>query len=666
MKKYQKLYTTVIYLFVSLFAQFSQSQITPIDVGSTMHLAIMETTDLHGHVRSYDYLKNQPDLNFGIEKTSTLIHQVRKINPNHLLIDNGDTFEGSAITDYQILTKPIACKESLSIYKVMNYLNFDASVIGNHEFNYGLETLSKLTAGQMKSSFVESSSHKKCSGPLFPLISGNIFDTNTHQTIFKPYLVLNKIFIIKTKHGELQKVPFKVGILGFTPPKILTWDKNHLAGKVYSSDSIALAKQYINELKNQGVQLIIVASHSGLDHSQYTPDMENNGWHLSLIEGVDVLLLGHSHQLFPGSPNPANQFNHLSVKASDGTVNGVPTLMPNFWGSHLGVIEMDLMFNGEDWVVDKNKTIVKNLPIQSKDNLNILSDNKIINMTKNEHNQVIQYLNQPLTISKFPITSYFTDLGESSVPYIINEAQTQYVRKIIQERYEHLKNIPITSMASSFRNGFAGPNDFTVIPKGRINRRSAMDLYVYPNTIAAVLVNGEELKNWLEKSSQRFNQIDPSNPSDQLLTSNLPSYNFDMLTDPDFNYEIDVSQPISNRINNLKYKNHLITKEDQFIVATNNYRASGGGNLLPTNNKNTIFIDTMSNKEVVINYLASQKKIIHPPYRSWKFTPINSTGKILYVSKHNSVDSRLYLKNLPLKLSSTDASKTIYEVHLED
>jgi len=663
MKKLCKHLLLLICLFALCSAKLSQSQINKTGVGSSLHLAIMETTDLHGHIRSYDYLKDQLDPNFGLEKTSTLIHQVRKSNPNNLLIDNGDTFEGTAMTDYQIFTKPLQCKDTLSTYKVMNYLNYDAGIIGNHEFNYGLETLSRVTSGQLHSSFVNKNSHKNCDGPKFPLITGNIFDINTNKTIFKPYIIVEKSFTVKTTNNTEQKVKFKVGVLGFTPPKILTWDKKHLDRKVYSSDSVVLARQYISEMKKQGVDLIIMASHSGLDRSNYTPEIENNGWYLSLIEDVDALLLGHSHQLFPGAEHPANQFKHEEVNANNGTVNGVPTLMPNFWGSHLGVIEMDLSFDGNKWVIDKNKSIVKNLPVKLAENTYVSSDPNIVKMTKKEHDEVVGYLNQAITSTQFPITSYFTDVGESSTPGVINAAQTEYVQKVIQSKYPNLANVPVTSMASSFRNGFAGLKDFTEIPVGRINRRSAMDLYVYPNTIAAVLVNGDELKNWLEKSAQRFKQIDPSLTSEQYLISNFPGYNFDMLTDPNFEYEIDVTQVTNQRIKNLKYKNKIITKDDQFIIATNNYRASGGGDIFPSNNKNTVFIDTMSNKDVVLNYLMSQKELVNPPHRSWKLTPFKPNGKILFDSKHETFESGPYLKGMNIELTPVKNAKTIYEVN---
>lgn len=108
-------------------------------VGTTATLALLETTDLHTNVLSYDYFKLAADNSLGFERVSTLIAQARAQYPNTLLLDNGDTIQGTALSDYQALVKPVGCDQTLAIYKVMNAAKFDGGGIGNHEFNYGLD-----------------------------------------------------------------------------------------------------------------------------------------------------------------------------------------------------------------------------------------------------------------------------------------------------------------------------------------------------------------------------------------------------------------------------------------------------------------------------------------------------------------------------------------------
>jgi 2',3'-cyclic-nucleotide 2'-phosphodiesterase/3'-nucleotidase len=113
--------------------------------GTTATLALLETTDLHTNVLSYDYFKLAEDKSLGFERVSTLIAQARAQYPNTLLLDNGDTIQGTALADYQALVKPLGCDQTLAIYKVMNAASFDGGGIGNHEFNYGLPYLSQVT-----------------------------------------------------------------------------------------------------------------------------------------------------------------------------------------------------------------------------------------------------------------------------------------------------------------------------------------------------------------------------------------------------------------------------------------------------------------------------------------------------------------------------------------
>ena len=123
--------------------------------GTTVQLAVLETTDLHANVVGYDYYKLAAEPSHGLDRTATLIHQARKEFPNTFLVDNGDTIQGNALADYQALVKPLACEQTLGIYKVMNALKYDGAGIGNHEFNYGLAFLRQVTGSRFQVMGVE-------------------------------------------------------------------------------------------------------------------------------------------------------------------------------------------------------------------------------------------------------------------------------------------------------------------------------------------------------------------------------------------------------------------------------------------------------------------------------------------------------------------------------
>ncbi|MEG0045982.1 MAG: bifunctional metallophosphatase/5'-nucleotidase, partial [Comamonas sp.] len=198
---------------------------------ATATLAVLETTDLHFNVRSYDYFKLAEDKSYGFERTATLIRQARKEFANTLLVDNGDTIQGTALADYEAEIKPIACTQQLSMYKAMGALSFDAGTLGNHEFNYGLPFLNQVLGGGLDVEGVNAS--QKCVGNGYPAVLANVYSSKTKKPLVQPYAVLERTMVAKGSDGKEVKLPIKIGVIGFTTPGIMNWDKRYLEGKVY-------------------------------------------------------------------------------------------------------------------------------------------------------------------------------------------------------------------------------------------------------------------------------------------------------------------------------------------------------------------------------------------------------------------------------------------------
>ncbi|MBC7681355.1 MAG: metallophosphoesterase, partial [Ferruginibacter sp.] len=279
-------------------------------VGTQATLALLETTDLHTNVVSYDYFKLAEDKSLGFERTATLINTARKEFANTLLLDNGDTIQGTALSDYQALVNPLACDQTLAMYKVMNAAGYAGGGIGNHEFNYGLPYLSQVTGNTFNvDGMPEPAAQKKCVGPAFPQVLANVYSVKTKAPLFAPYAIIDKTVTATDPSGKLVNATVKVGIIGFAPPTILSWDKRWLDGKVYTVGAVEAAQQFIPEMKAKGADIIVVISHGGLDNSTYSPTMENASYHLSKVAGVDAMLIGHSHQIFPNATSTVAQFN---------------------------------------------------------------------------------------------------------------------------------------------------------------------------------------------------------------------------------------------------------------------------------------------------------------------------------------------------------------------
>jgi len=609
----------------------SQAQSVP--EGTRTTLALLETTDLHSNVQSYDYFKLAEDKSIGFERVATLIKTARTEFPNNVLLDNGDTIQGTALSDYQAQVKPLACSETLAMYKVMNAIGYDGGGIGNHEFNYGLPYLNQVTGSQFNVEGVAAAA--PCAGPAFPQVLANVSSVKSGAPLFAPYRVITKTFTATRPDGTTANVPVKIGIIGFTPPTIMAWDKRWLDGKVTTQGLVETAQKYVPEMRAKGADLVVAISHGGLDNSTYAADMENGNWHLSKVAGIDAMLIGHSHQIFPAATSTVPQFNLPGVDKVKGTVNGVPTVMANFWGKHLGVIKLELAYASGKWTVDTTKTTVEARSTQNADKSYVAADPSVATAIAAEHAATIDYVKTPIGSTDFRMNTYFADVGDVSAIQIVNQAQAKYVADTIATNLPQYQALPVLSVSAPFKSGFGGGNDFTDVAQGNVAINNAADLYLYPNTIYAVKVKGSDIQAWLETAAKRFNRIDPAATADQALVSSFPGYNFDMFTSPDLHYEIDVTQAVGSRIKNLTYKGAAIDPNADFIVATNNYRASGGGSFPGLDGSKTIYASPDANRDALIGYIKAAKTLSlvgNGSARSWSFTKVATAGRVTFKS----------------------------------
>ncbi len=262
-------------------------------------------------------------------------------------------------------------------------------------------------------------------------------------------------------------------------------------------------------------------------------------------------------------------------------------------------------------------------------------------MVETEHQATIAYVKTPIGSTDFNMSSYFADVGEVSAIEIVNQAQADYVANYVKANLPQYSSLPVLSISAPFKSGFGGGNDYTDVAAGNVAINNAADLYLYPNTIYAVKVTGQDVKNWLETAAKRFNRIDPSKSAEQELISSFPGYNFDMFTSKDISYEIDVTQAEGSRIKNLSYKGTPISLTQEFIVATNNYRASGGGNFPGLDGSKTIYSAPDANRDVLIAYIKAKKNLTlaaNGSDRSWKFSKLSSlAGPVVFHSAPNKL-----------------------------
>jgi 2',3'-cyclic-nucleotide 2'-phosphodiesterase/3'-nucleotidase len=560
-------------------------------------LRILETTDLHMNLLSYDYYQDASTDQYGLARTVTLIKAARAEVANSLLFDNGDLLQGNPMGDVVAKVAPLKDGQVHPAYKVMNQLAYDAANLGNHDFNYGLPFL-----------------RRALQGAAFPYVNANVYLDDEQKAgpqarhAFTPYVLLDRQFV----DAAGQKHAIKVGVIGFVPPQIMQWDKTNLEGRVVVRDIAATARRYVPEMRAKGAQLVIAIPHSGFEREWAGELAENEVGQLTQVPGIDAVLFGHSHAEFPG-PDFAKR---PGVDITRGTINGVPAVMPGRWGDHLGVIDLVLDDAGGAWKVTTSQSSIRPIYDRAAKRSLAAADPMVEQEIATEHARTLEYIRGRVAVSSAPIYSYFAQVADDPSVQVVANAQTAYVKRAMQgTAYEKL---PVLSAAAPFKTGGRqGWDYYTDIPAGPLAMKNVADLYMYPNTLKAVLLTGAQVREWIEMSAGQFRRIDPRGPAQQpLLDESFRSYNFDTIDG--VSYELDLTQPArytgngglaapdAHRVQNLRWQGQPVDADARFIVATNNYRAFGGGNFPGLSaTANVVVLDSPDeNRQVLVDYLA--------------------------------------------------------------
>lgn len=605
-----------------LLALLALALLLPSAWAQQLKLRILETTDLHMHLLAYDYYQDKPVDDYGLERTVTLIKAARAEAKNSLLFENGDLLQGNPLGDYVARVKPLQAGQVHPAYKVLNALAYDAANIGNHEFNYGLPYL-----------------QQSLPGAAFPYVNANLVVDDGRgkpeeaKNAFTPYVILERRFVDEA--GQPHRL--KVGVIGFAPPQVMMWDRQHLLGKLAARDIPQTARELIPRMKAEGADIVVVIAHSGFERGETVFFAENTVARLAEVPDVNAVLFGHSHGEFPG------RFfsSHAKVNLTLGTINGVPATMPGFWGSHLGVIDLVLERDGGRWKMTQGRAALR--PVFDRATRKPLAapDPMVAALIRTEHEGTLAYMRTEVARTTTPIQSYFAQVADDPSVQVVSLAQLAYARKALAGT-PHAA-LPLLSAAAPFKTGGrGGAGYYTDIPAGPIAVRNVADLYIYPNTIKVVRLSGAQVREWLEFAAGAFNRIDPAGaPEQDLINAGFPSFNFDTLDG--VSYRIDLTQPAryersgklvateAHRIVDLQWAGQPIDDKAEFAVVTNNYRAAGGGNFPGLDGSNIILDAPDENRAALLDYLQTMKTVNPSADGNWRIQPVPGV-KLRFVS----------------------------------
>ena len=569
-----------------------------------LKLRLIGTSDIHVHVRPYDYFRDAPDESLGLAALATGIAAARAEATNALLFDNGDFIQGSPLGD--VVAAAFERGEAMRhpMIAAMNMLEYDAGTIGNHEFNYGLEFLSHC---------LEQAT--------FPIVNANMRNADGSR-FAPPWRILERR--MTTEDGGTATL--RIGVIGFAPPQVMQWDRAHLFGRIEAEDIVAAARREVPRMKSAGADIVVALCHSGIAGGPYRDGQENAARELARVEGIDALLLGHQHLLFPGS------FEFEGIEGLDncrGAINGRPAVMPWCFASAFGVIDMTLARGEAGWRVADFDIGIRRL----EDNGELSTIRRsILDATQDHHVATLAYVREEVGETAIGIDSFFSLVTDSAAVAVVADAQREEALALLAGT--GLEHLPLLSAAAPFKaGGRGGPLYYTRVAPGPLTMRDLANLYLYPNTVSVVRINGAALREWLERSAGIFNRIDPDAQGEQtLIRTNFPSYHFDVISG--VTYVIDPTQPArhdrdgilvapqARRIHDLRYEGKPVRDDQIFLVATNNYRAGGGGTFFGEEIPEVVASSTDLVRDSVMRYVRRRRRIAPHPEKTWRLAPL--------------------------------------------
>ncbi|PVA11158.1 bifunctional 2',3'-cyclic-nucleotide 2'-phosphodiesterase/3'-nucleotidase [Pelagivirga sediminicola] len=589
----------------------------------TVRLRLLGTTDLHASLLPYDYYADIGARPYGLARIATLIRAARDEAPNTLLFDNGDALQGTPVGDVTGQSGS-GWRGPNPVIAAMNRLNYDAAGLGNHEFNFGLDWLGRTLADAT-----------------FPFTCANVFTwpgAGPARCYMPPYQLLRRTVTDEAGCGQV----LTLGVIGLVPPQINQWDAPHLAGQLQARDMVETARALVPQVRAAGADLVLLLAHTGIDTAEAHPIMENAALPLAAIPGVDAIMAGHSHDIFPRrggaitAPGTAAGIDHAA-----GMLNGTPAVMAGAHGSHLGVMDLTVVRRGGRWRVAAHRCDLRSVA-EAPARAPVPPDTDLVRGVQAAHDMTLKQMRRPIGYCMQPLHSFLALVRPDPSVAAVNILQRRILsRGLAGTAHEGL---PILAATAAFKTGGrGGPQNFCDVQAGPISLRHAADLYPFPNRLCGILVTGAQLRDWLERAAICFAMQTPGTPEAMLRDTDIPGHDFDVILG--LSYQIDLSRPPrfdrtgallnsgARRIRDLRHAGQPLKDADRFVLATNTYRAHGGGGFVDAGQSTVIHTADRPLRDQLADEIARAPLNVPPEQPpGWRFAPMAGNAVLLDTS----------------------------------
>ena len=545
-------------LFLSLLLLFSLS--TPAAAQEDIQVTILGTSDLHGNIWGFSYEDNKETANNGMARLYTYIQQVRAENPNTLLLDNGDLIQGTIMTDDLYNKTP---GEAHPVMAAMNHMQFDVMTLGNHEFNWGINTMKAILAQAN-----------------FPALAANVRDGAGAPVTGKGWVMLSTAGI-------------KVAVIGVVTPNVPLWDggKPGIEDHSYLSGSVAVTEA----LKEIGdtADLVVVSAHMGLV-AEFDEEHGADSAQQILDDnpGIDILLVGHYHTV---------------VKDQQGK-----TLIGGPRNAGRDIVRFDLTLDQDKKVKDARVEVIDMAEVAPSQEIRELA------LVAEAHQKTIDFIQGG---SGGEEGGGGAALGVSTARF----QPENEIRGIPQGKLEDTAVMDLINSIQLENSGAdvsaaALFKDTSDLPEGNINYGNVFDIYKFDNTLYRVPVTGKELLAYMEWSAECYNQWQEGDINIS-FDPEYPGYLYDMFAGVE--YEIDLSQPKGQRIKNVLFKGEPLKEDQQLTLAVNNYRYSSalkGQNLVAGRKE---WESSNSIRDMIVAHLAAHSPISPQVDNNWRIVGID-------------------------------------------